>query len=174
MASTKKSETNLRPWYVYNVKFLWGLQKLPFSEICTGDRSDNPVLAKGIYFTEVNIFNYHDDTEAYIHKYYVQLVKENKVIGFEPEQQKAVSLLRKPLILKPNSATGDDSCGLAHFLKIRNLFNIGFLKIVSDVPLTVTTVYTLSDADGKPVSIAVKQIVEHRLEYLEDVKHREK
>jgi hypothetical protein len=174
MASTKKSESPIRPWYVYNVKFLWGLQKTPFVEYCTKEISHNAVLARGIYYTEVNIFNYHDDTEARIYKYYVQLVKENEVIGFEPQQQKAMSLLKAPLVLKPNSATGDDSCGLGKILKVRNLFNVGFLKIISDIPLSVTAVYTISDSQDSPVSIAVEQIAENRLEYHEEVKHKER
>jgi hypothetical protein len=173
MSSSKKSDTQLRPWYIYNVKFVWGLQKIPFSEYCIEDKARNAVLAKGIYYTEVNIFNYHDDKEANIHKYYVQLVKENEVVGFEPQQQKAVNILKTPLILKPNSATGDDSCGLAKILKVRNHFNVGFLKIVSDVALSVTAVYTISDSEDKPVSIAVEQITENRLDYLKEVKYKE-
>jgi|SRR5687767_5705100 len=168
MRSTKKNEADKRPWYIYNVKFVWGIQRNVFTEVCTPTHPA-PILACGIYYTEVNILNYHDDREAYIHKDYVQLVKENKAIGFEPEQQKANSILRKPFILKPNSATGDDSCGLAEILRVRNLLNIGFLKIVSDIPLSVTAVYTLSDLENRPVNISVNQIFESRLEYLEDV-----
>jgi hypothetical protein len=63
---------------------------------------------------------------------------------------------------------------MAKILKVRNQLNIGFLKIISDLPLTVTAVYTISDMENKPASIAVEQIMEQRMEYLEELPKNKK
>jgi hypothetical protein len=146
-------------WYVYNVKMICGIQDRKVTESCTNPTgaADNGVLSRGIYSTEVNIFNYHDHAAAHIYKYYVPLVQENKIIGFEPKQQRARPIAK--IVLEPNSATGDDCCGLEQLLKVKNLLNIGFLKIVSNVDLTVTAVYTVADIEkNSVVSIDVEQI----------------
>ena len=147
-------------WYVYNVKMVCGIQNIKVTESC-GDAAgtvNNPaVLSQGIYSTEVNIFNYNDRVSAHITKYYVPLVKENKAIGFEPNQQKARRIAN--IVLEPNSATGDDCCGIARLLQVKNKLNIGFLKIVSSVDLTVTAVYTAADIEkNSVVSIDVEEI----------------
>ena len=146
-------------WYVYNVKFVCGVQRNKVTDTC----NPNPthaggaaVLNQGIYCTEVNIFNYHSHAEARILKYFAPLVIENKPIGFEPKQQPAKLIDR--IMLRPNSATGDDCCGIAKRLKVKNLLNIGFLKIVSSVDLSVTAVYTVADMENKVVSMDVEQI----------------
>jgi hypothetical protein len=157
-----KAETDLAillpTWYIYNVKFVCGIQKNKITESCeaAGRDSGSGILSPGIYSTEVNIFNYHSRTEARIIKYFAPLVLENKVIGFEPKQQPAKLIDR--IVLHPNSATGDDCCGIAKHLKVKNLLNIGFLKIVSSVDLSVTAVYTVADLENRVVSMDVEQI----------------
>ncbi len=148
-------------WYVYNVKMVCGIQDRKVSESCddpAGAANNNvAILSRGIYSTEVNIFNYNEHIPAHITKYYVPLVSENKPIGFEPHQQRANRIAN--IILEPNSATGDDCCGIAQLLKVKNLLNIGFLKIVSNLDLTVTAVYTAADIErNSVVSIDVKEI----------------
>jgi hypothetical protein len=158
MATKKINPAIFLPtWHVYNVKFLSGIQKLKVADTCdpTGGNR-NAVLSQGIYSTEVNIFNYHTNTEAHIYKYFVPLVIENKVIGFEPRQQHSKRIAE--IVLRPDSATGDDGCGIEKILGVSNMLNIGFLKIVSSVDLTVTAVYTVADLENKVASIDVKQI----------------
>jgi hypothetical protein len=145
-------------WFVYNVKFVCGIQRNKITESCeaAGPGPGSAVLSQGIYSTEVNIFNYHSRTEARIIKYFAPLVLENKVVGFEPKQQPAKLIDR--IVLRPNSATGDDCCGIAKLLKVKNLLNIGFLKIVSSVDLSVTAVYTVADLENRVASMDVQQI----------------
>ncbi len=146
-------------WYVYNVKMVCGIQDRKVSESCMNgaEKGEHGILSRGIYSTEVNIFNYHDHAPAHIYKYYAPLVVENKIIGFEPRQQRAKLIAR--IVLEPNSATGDDCCGIEQLLKVKNMLNIGFLKIVSNVDLTVTAVYTVADIEkNSVVSIDVEQI----------------
>jgi hypothetical protein len=161
MAPNKKKDpaSLVSYWFVYNVKMVCGFQPIKISEGCQpGPKSTNAVLGPGIYSTEVNIFNYHDHVDASVYKYYVSLVREAKTIGFEPLQQPAKEFAH--IMLRPNSATGDDCCTIAEILKVKNLLNIGFLKIVSSVDLAVTAVYTASDLEkNSVVSIDVEQII---------------
>jgi hypothetical protein len=166
MANSEQTEKAiLLPfWHVYNVKIVCGIQNRKITETCdnstpTGSAPSgkNGVLSQGIYSTEVNIFNYHDHAEAHVFKYYVPLVKENVAVGFEPAQQPARPFAS--IILRPNSATGDDCCGIEKNLKVKNLLNIGFLKIVSNIDLAVTAVYTAADIEKNAVvSIDVEQV----------------
>ena len=145
-------------WYIYNVKFVCGIQRNKITESCEGPgpAPGSGIISQGIYSTEVNIFNYHSRTEARILKYFAPLVLENKAVGFEPKQQPAKLIDR--IVLRPNSVTGDDCCGIAKRLKVKNLLNIGFLKIVSSVDLSVTAVYTVADIENRVVSMDVEQI----------------
>src|SRR6185312_12002504 len=119
------------------------------SEPCINSHGDRAILSRGMYSTEVNIFNYNEHVPARIIKYYVPLVKEYKPIGFEPEQQQAKKIAE--IVLKPNCATADDCCGIAKLLQVKNTLNIGFLKIVSSVDLSVTAVYTAADFESNNV-----------------------
>lgn len=158
MATTKKAELAilLPTWYVYNVKFISGIQKIKVADVCNPTGGGSAILSQGIYSTEVNIFNYHTNAEARVFKYFAPLVIQNKPVGFEPRQQPAKPIAE--IILRPNSATGDDGCGIEKILKINNVLNIGFLKIVSSVDLSVTAVYTVADLDNRVTSIDVEQI----------------
>jgi hypothetical protein len=157
-----KAQTDLSilfpTWFIYNVKFVCGIQRNKITESCegTGPAPGSGIISQGIYSTEVNIFNYHSRAEARILKYFAPLVLENKAVGFEPKQQPAKLIDR--IVLKPNSVTGDDCCGIAKRLKVKNLLNIGFLKIVSSVDLSVTAVYTVADIENRVVSMDVEQI----------------
>ena len=156
--SQKKDDVIIIPmWYVYNVKMVCGIQPIKVSEPCINSNNDRAILSRGMYSTEVNIFNYNEHVPARIIKYYVQLAREYKPIGFEPEQQQAKRIAE--IVLKPNCATADDCCGIAKILKVKNILNIGFLKIVSSVDLSVTAVYTAADFESNNVvSIDVEQI----------------
>ncbi|MEO7045937.1 MAG: hypothetical protein ABI091_11570 [Ferruginibacter sp.] len=169
MATSQKTNDIIIPaWYVYNVKMVCGIQPIKVSESCAGDPTANnggAILSRGIYSTEVNIFNYNEHVPARIIKYYVPLVRENKPIGFEPNQQQAKRIAE--IVLKPNCATADDCCGIAKILKVKNILNIGFLKIVSSVDLSVTAVYTAADLErNSVVSIDVEEINAKTLHYI--------
>lgn len=169
MATSIKTDNLLIPvWYVYNVKMVCGIQPLKVSESCISDPAPNTggaILSRGIYSTEVNIFNYNEHVVAKVMKYYVPLVSENKPIGFEPNEQQAKKIAE--IVLKPNCATADDCCGIAKLLKVKNILNIGFLKIVSSTDLAVTAVYTASDLDrNSVVSIDVEIINAKTIHYV--------
>jgi hypothetical protein len=145
-------------WHIYNVKFVCGIQNIKVTDTCgpAGSANTGAVLSQGIYSTEVNIFNYHNNAEAHIYKYFAPIVLENKPVGMEPNQQQAKPIAQ--ITLKPNSATGDDCCGIEKILGVKNLLNIGFLKIISNVDLSVTAVYTVADMDNRVASIDVEEI----------------
>lgn len=166
MATTKQTDLAafIPTWYVYNVKFICGIQRNKITESC-GPTASSAVLSQGIYSTEVNIFNYHNHVEAHVFKYYVPIVLENKPVAFEPKQQTAKRIA--DIVLKPNSATADDCCVIENLLQVKNLLNIGFLKIVSNVDLSVTAVYTVADLDNKVVSIDVEQITGKTVPFFE-------
>jgi hypothetical protein len=170
MANSQKTESAiaLPVWYVYNVKMVCGIQEIKVTESCgdaAGATNNAAVLSRGIYSTEVNIFNYSEHVVAHITKYYVPLVSENKVIGFEPAQQQAKRIAS--IVLKPNCATGDDCCGVAKLLQVKNMLNIGFLKIVSNVDLAVTAVYTAADIEtNSVVSIDVEEITGKTIHFI--------
>ena len=163
MSNSEKTDPVLKivSYYVYNVKMVCGIQNRNVTEACTPadpNSAGNPVLSPGIYSTEVNIFNFHDEMKAQVSKYFVPLVIENRTIGLEPEQQKATPLAS--IVLEPNSATMDDCCIISQSLKGKNLLSVGFLKIVSNISLAVTAVYTVSDLENRVVGIEVEQINE--------------
>jgi hypothetical protein len=157
MARTKEINltTFIPTWHVYNVKFVCGIQRNKITESC-GSVASSAVLSQGIYSTEVNIFNYHHRIEARIFKFFAPIVIENRPVAFEPKQQPAKPIAK--IVLRPNSATADDCCGIENLLQVKNLLNIGFLKIVSNVDLSVTAVYTVADLDNRVASIDVEQI----------------
>jgi hypothetical protein len=67
------------------------------------------------------------------------------------------------IVLPPHTATMDDCCRLAELLLGATTdslpLTIGFLEIISPVELSVTAVYTATDADSHAVSIDVEQII---------------
>lgn len=163
MATSQKTETPfifLPTWYVYSIKMVCGIQESKVNSTCRDVKrapDNGAILSRGIYSTEVNIYNYNEAVSAHITKYYVQLVRENKVIGFEPEIQREREIAK--IILEPGCATGDDCCIISGLLKTKNVLNIGFLKIVSSTELAVTAVYTAADVEtNNVVSMDVEQI----------------
>lgn len=141
--------------YHYTVKFVCGVNEVP-KEGCSPVRS-------GRYATEINIYNGHC-SEATIEKIVTPVVLKGEPIGREPRVAKRMA--KDKIKLPPQTATMDDCCRLAELLKLPMNLNgpllIGFLEIISDVPLTVTAVYTASGLRDESVSIDVEQIVEVR------------
>jgi hypothetical protein len=141
--------------YHYVVKFVCGVNEQA-SEGCSPLRS-------GRYATEINIYNGHC-SEAVIEKRVTPVVLRGEAIGREPRVAKEMAQDR--IKLPPRTATMDDCCRLAELLKqpvtLNGPLTIGFLEIVSDVPLTVTAVYTASGLRDDAVSIEVEQILEIR------------
>jgi len=141
--------------YHYAAKFVCGVNQI-HSEACSPVRP-------GRYSTELNIYN-GNLVDAVIEKHVVPLVIQNEVIGREPHVAKEHA--HDKIVLPPRTATMDDCCRLAELLHLPVTSNgpllIGFLEIVSTVPLTVTAVYTATGLANDAVSIDVEQIAEMR------------
>lgn len=140
--------------YHYVVKFVCGAVR--DGEACSPVRP-------GRYATEINIYNGHC-SEAEIRKSVVPVVLQGEAIGREPRFGKVLAEDR--IVLPPQTATMDDCCRLAELLKqpvkLDAPLTIGFLAIESNVPLTVTAVYTAAGVEGGGVGIDVQQIAEVR------------
>jgi hypothetical protein len=142
--------------YSYSVKFVCGVQgEDPPDRLCL------PGVRPGIYATEVNIHNYHDEPVP-IEKFVLPLVVEGRPRGREPEFTKVSA--QDQMTLPPNTATMDDCCRIAELLFGQPApaglrLAIGLLEIVSPRELHVTAVYTVTNArGGASVSIDVEQI----------------
>lgn len=136
----------------YSVKFVCGTQA-----DCAGACA--PVRA-GAYATEINLYNFNN-VEAEIEKRFVPVVFAGAPIGREPKAVPARAVER--IKLPPRSATMDDCCRIAEVLLggkpgMPLPLTIGFLEISSPVELSVTAVYTASNASGGGVSIDVQQV----------------
>jgi hypothetical protein len=138
------------PKFVYNVKFICGIQKNPFENDCTA------ILSKGIYSTEINILNF-GFRKIVIAKAFYPLVVKNQSIAIEPKFSRFVNVER--VELPPLSATMDDCCKLAEMIKVKDEhLKIGFLEIVSPVELEVVAVYTVTNLEQDDPNINVVQI----------------
>lgn len=139
--------------YHYVSKFVCGVNEVP-------DERCSPVRP-GRYSTEINIYNGYC-SEALIEKRVTPVVLKGEAIGREPHFGKEMAQDR--IVLPPFTATMDDCCRLAELLKQNPVgpLTIGFLEIVSTVPLTVTAVYTATGLRDDAVSIEVEQIHEVR------------
>jgi len=156
MATTdllKRLALGKRKYYVYNVKFVCGLQKNKFENDCEG-----AILSRGIYSTEINILNY-GIRDMGIVKLFIPVVLHNKPIAREPRIQTFVSF--EKVDLKPFSATMDDCCKIVEMLKEQKadeLLKIGFIEILSPQPLEVYAVYTVTDLEQMNPSVNVVQV----------------
>jgi len=141
--------------YSYSVKFVCGEQEEEDCECgCTTG------VRPGIYATEINIHNYHDEAVP-IKKFVLPLVFRGVSRGREPDLVTVTA--RDQINLPPNSATMDDCCRIAELLsdsagRRQPPLAIGILEIVSPVELHVTAVYTATDRQARSVSIDVEQI----------------
>jgi hypothetical protein len=146
--------------FVYSVKFICGVQNL--STTCTSVRP-------GAYATEIDIHNFHQPLTsgpppppAHITKRLLLLVHNNQPVGREPGSANAQNFAT--ITLQPDTATMDDCCNLlGPNFTANGPLNIGFLELVSDVPVSVTAVYTANDvtasgAPGTAISIDVQSI----------------
>lgn len=138
--------------HVYSVKFLCGVQDE--CECHVG------VVGPGAYATEINIHNYLD-SEVKIEKHVLPVVFAGAPAGREPKfvGRKATDRI----VLPPRSATMDDCCRLTELLlgapPVAPVpLTVGFLEIVSNRPLSVSAVYTVTSAKSGAVSIDVEQI----------------
>ncbi|MBL7742729.1 MAG: hypothetical protein JNN00_04555 [Chitinophagaceae bacterium] len=146
----KQLALSKRKYFVYNVKFVCGLQKSPFQKDC------DSILSRGIYSTEINILNY-GPKEVAIAKAFTPVVVHNKAIAREPEINGPDNIER--VVLKPFHATMDDCCKIVKMLKDADeQLKIGFLEIISPQPLEVCAVYTVTDIEQMHPSISVAQV----------------
>ena len=131
--------------FVYSVKFICGIQNP--STTCTPVR-------QGAYATEINIHNFHQPggPAAHIQKRILLLVRNNATDGLEPHAVNAQPFAN--ITLQPDTATMDNCCNLGpNFAP--NALNIGFLELVSDVPVSVTAVYTATEITATGVSAGI-------------------
>jgi len=143
------------PRFVYNVKFVCGLQKRPFDGPCSN------ILNMGIYSTEINILNF-GLREVTIFKIITPLVLKNESVAPEPKFSRPRNGER--VTLPPLSATMDDCCKLSQMLKLEDeQLKIGFLEIVSPVELEVVAVYSVTNIQQDHPDISVLQIQGKRL-----------
>lgn len=131
--------------FTYNVKFVCG-------KAATKDFIVNP----GMYTTEINILNYHNEKTAELVKFFIPVVMKNRAIAREPKFEKPHA--DEKMKLPPNCATMDDCLKITKMLGTDDTLKIGFLKIQSSLPLTVTAVYTVMNPESKNVSIDVESI----------------
>ena len=146
----KQLALSRRKYFVYNVKFVCGLQKSKFEKDC------DAILSRGIYSTEINILNY-GVKEVTIIKLFTPVVVQNKAMAREPETHGPDNFER--VVLKPLHATMDDCCKIASMVKgADEQLKIGFIEIVSPLPLEVVAVYTVTDLEQMQPSISVVQV----------------
>ena len=136
----------------YSVKFVCGIQD--------GEDPEQGVVRPGVYATEINIHNYHDARVA-IRKQVLPVVFEGKPRGREPRYVRVQA--QDGIVLPPNTATMDDCYRIAELLyngvppqPLRLM--VGYLEIVSTLPLAVDAVYTVSDREGRTVAIEVQRV----------------
>ena len=136
----------------YSVKFVCGFQ--------TSEALETGSVRPGSYATEINIHNYHD-TRVAVRKYILPLVTKGEARGREPRYVRAQA--QDAIVLPPNTATMDDSFRIAELLygapPPQPLpITIGYLEIVSSLPLAIDAVYTATDREGRAVAIEVERI----------------
>jgi hypothetical protein len=139
-----------RKFFVYNVKFICGLQKNKFENDCEG-----AIVSRGIYSTEINILNY-GVKEVTIGKLFTPVVVQNKAIAREPKVMKPSGFDR--VTLPPLHATMDDCCKIVEILKplqADEQLKIGFVEIISPVQIEVVAVYTVTDLEQTHPTINV-------------------
>jgi hypothetical protein len=136
----------------YSVKFVCGVQD--------SRELEQGVIRPGIYSTEINIHNYHG-TEVAVRKFVLPLVFEGKPRGREPEYVRVHA--RDGIVLPPNTATMDDCFRIGQLLyggpPPQPLpLMIGYLEIVSTLPLAIDAVYTVSDLERQTLAIDVERV----------------
>jgi hypothetical protein len=149
----KRMALTKRKYFVYNVKFVCGLQKNKFESECEG-----AIVSRGIYSTEINILNY-GIKEVRIAKAFTPVVVQNKAIAREPKIQGPVNV--EAVVLKPLHATMDDCCKITEMLKPiggDDQLKIGFIEIISPVQIEVFAVYTVTNLEQTNPTINVVQV----------------
>jgi hypothetical protein len=136
----------------YSVKFVCGVQD--------SDELEQGVVRPGIYSTEINIHNYHG-TKVAVRKLVLPVVFDGKPRGREPEYVRPQA--SDSIVLPPNTATMDDCFRIGQLLyggaPPQPLpLMIGYLEIVSTLPLAVDAVYTVSDRERRTLAIDVERV----------------
>ncbi|MGH9719594.1 MAG: hypothetical protein ACRD8O_05240, partial [Bryobacteraceae bacterium] len=146
-----------RDLFSYSVKFLCGRQ-----DDC---KCECAPVRPGVYATEINIHNYHDETVA-VRKFVIPIVLAGAPIGREPGVAKLKAVDR--IILPPHTATMDDCCRLGELLfgaaqSGATPLTIGILEIISPQELNVTAVYSVAGLASGAVDMDVEQVRGTRL-----------
>jgi len=149
----KRFALSKRKYFIYNVKFVCGMQKNEFK----GDEC-SAILSSGIYSTEVNILNF-GGKEVSIVKVFIPVVVNNKAIAREPKTHGPVSA--EKVVLKGLHATMDDCCKINEMLKELKAdehLKIGFIEIISPIELEVYGVYSVTDMGQQHPTVDVVQV----------------
>ncbi|MFM0222019.1 trypsin-like peptidase domain-containing protein [Paraburkholderia dipogonis] len=138
--------------FMYSVKFVCGEQR----DDCCGCAPVRP----GHYSTEINIHNWQGK-DAPVIKRVIPLVLAGAVKGREPQFSAPATL--ETLLLPAHNATMDDCCRLAELIfgarpAASVPLTMGILEIASTMELSVSAVYTVTDAHGSTPSISAQQI----------------
>ena len=147
-----------KKFFVYNVKFVCGIQKKKFENDCEG-----AIVSSGIYSTEINILNY-GIKEVTIVKLFTPVVIQNTAIAREPKVMKPAGIDR--VILPAFHATMDDCCKIVENLKklkADEQLKIGFVEIISPVQIEVVAVYTVTNLEQTDPSINVVAVEPRQL-----------
>ena len=128
--------------------------------ICGHQEFDEGVVRPGIYATEINIHNYHD-TEVAVRKQVLAVVSRGETDGREPRYVHVQA--QDTIVLPPNTATMDDCYRIATLLYAGPPpqplpITIGYLEIVSTLPLAIDAVYTVSDLERHTIAIDVERV----------------
>ncbi|QUP53621.1 VWA domain-containing protein [Ralstonia syzygii] len=138
--------------FVYGVKFICGEH--------SGDCCGCAPLRPGRYSTEINIHNWQGK-DASVLKRVIPLVFAGAATGRAPKVSAPTA--HDTLRLPAHHATMVDCCWLAELLlgarpETSIPLTMGILEIVSTIELSVSAVYTATDASGSAPSISVQQV----------------
>lgn len=144
-----------RERYSYSVKVICGTQEVADGCCCL------PAVRPGVYATEVNIHNFHPYRSTWVSKSLLPMVLSGVPVGREPRSVGRQAF--DEILLSPDSATMDDCCRIRELLyesapPAGSPLTVAFLEIVSDIPLNVTAVYTVTDHESRSVAIDVEEV----------------
>ena len=135
--------------------------------VCGVNKESEHTVRPGIYSTDINIHNYHDEVVR-VKKYVVPTVIGEKAIAREPRFMQ--SKKTETIVLEPHAVTMDDCHRIFELVfgdrpYSRSPFSIGFLVVMSTRDLNITAVYTATDLESKSLSMDVEQVKGKKIEH---------
>jgi len=135
-----------RAVYQYSVKTICGL-------------SDGKIIAKGIYFTAINVHNPSDRGVIFRYKVAVALpgTKPGPVSKFAEAK------------LEPDQALEIDCPTIFRLIESREKFLKGFVVIESEIRLDVVAVYTAANSDGSIETMDIERVTPQHIKGCPDL-----